>query len=107
MEAIVKLRTRGLEKGFVDGPGPRHALALHEDIQKSGDLNEFTLLTRTVGIFGSMMEMGTAFHLLKKGKIPSPFPHKPDGVEEMKRIYQLLEETPVDVETKAKEVVPE
>ncbi|MBF0182922.1 MAG: succinate dehydrogenase iron-sulfur subunit [Magnetococcales bacterium] len=107
MEAIVKLRTRGMEKGFVDGPGPRHALAFHQDIQKWGDLNEFTLLQRTVGILGSIAELGTAFHLLKRGKIPSPFPHQAKGVEQLRTIYQLLEKNPIDVETKAKEVVPE
>ncbi|MBF0162528.1 MAG: 4Fe-4S dicluster domain-containing protein [Magnetococcales bacterium] len=107
MEAIVKLRTRGMAKGFVDGPGAKHALAFHQDIQKWGDLNEFTLLQRTVGILGAVAELGTAWHLLKKGKIPSPFPHKAEGVEELRRIYQLLEEHPIDVETKAKEVVPE
>ena len=107
MEAIVKLRTRGIAKGIVDGPGARHALAFHEDIQKWGDLNEFTLLQRTVGISGAITELGTAWHLLKKGKVPSPFPHTVQGVEELKKIYQLLEESPVDVETKAKEVVPE
>ncbi|MEO5363588.1 MAG: 2Fe-2S iron-sulfur cluster-binding protein [Magnetococcus sp. DMHC-8] len=107
MEAIVKLRTRGMAAGFVDGPAVKHALAFHEDIQKWGDLNEFTLLQRTVGIMGSIAELGTAWHLLKKGKIPSPFPHVAQGVEELHKIYQLLEEHPIDVETKAKEVVPE
>ena len=107
MEAIVKLRTRGLEKGFTDGPGAKHALAFHKDIQSAGDLNEFTLMVRTVGLWETLMETGTALHLAKKGKVPSPFPHKSEGLAELKKIYQLLEQTPVDVETKAKEVVPE
>ena len=107
MEAIVKLRTRGIVAGFVDSPGAKHALAFHEDIQKWGDLNEFTLLQRTVGISGAVAELGMAWHFLKKGKIPSPFPHTVQGVETLKKIYQLLEENPIDVETKAKEVLPE
>ena len=107
MEAIVKLRTRGIAAGFVQGAAAKHALAFHEDIQKWGDLNEFTLLQRTLGISGAIGELGMAWHMLKKGKIPSPFPHTAQGVEELKKIYQLLEESPVDVETKAKEVVPE
>ena len=107
MEAIVKLRTRGMEKGFLDGVGQKHALAFHEDIQKAGDLNEFTLLVRSVGIVGTMEEMGVAFHLMKKGKIPSPFPHKAEGVEELRSIFRDLEANPLDVETKAEEVVPE
>ena len=107
MEAIVKLRTRGITAGFVSGAGAKHALAFHEDIQKWGDLNEFTLLQRTVGIPGAIAELGMAWHLLKKGKIPSPFPHTVQGVEELRKIYQLLEDNPIDVETKAKEVLPE
>lgn len=107
MEAIVKLRTRSVAAGFVDSAGAKHALAFHEDIQKWGDLNEFTLLQRTLGITGAISEMGMAWHLLKKGKIPSPIPHTAQGVEELRKIYQLLQENPIDVETKAKEVVPE
>ncbi|MBF0380722.1 MAG: succinate dehydrogenase/fumarate reductase iron-sulfur subunit [Magnetococcales bacterium] len=107
MEAIVKLRTRGIDKGFIDGVGQRHALAFHEDITKSGDLNEFTLLSRSVGIMGSVAELGVAMHLLKKGKIPSPFPHKAEGIQEVRAMYQDLEANPLDVETKAAEVEPE
>ncbi|MBF0296827.1 MAG: 4Fe-4S dicluster domain-containing protein [Magnetococcales bacterium] len=107
MEAIVKLRTRSVAKGFNDGPGPKHALAFHHDIQQSGHLNEFTLMMRTVGIMGTLEELGTAFHLLKKGKVPSLFPHKSAGLAELAKIYEILEQNPLDVETKAKEVVPE
>lgn len=107
MEAIVKLRTRGMARGYIDGVGPRHALAFHEDIQKSGDLNEFTLMVRSVGIAGTIAEMGVALHLMKKGKVPSPFPHKAEGVEELRAIFRDLETNPLDVETKAEEVVPE
>ncbi|MBF0589658.1 MAG: hypothetical protein HQL53_11070, partial [Magnetococcales bacterium] len=46
-------------------------------------------------------------HMMRKGKVPSPFPHKSEGLDELKRIYEILEENPLDVETKAKEVVPE
>ncbi|GAB0056079.1 Succinate dehydrogenase iron-sulfur subunit [Candidatus Magnetaquicoccaceae bacterium FCR-1] len=107
MEAIVKLRTRGIDKGLGDGPGPKHALAFHQDIKKSGSLNEFTLMMRTVGILGTLAELDTALHLMKKGKVPSPLPHKSKGLKELAKIYEILEETPLDVETKAKEVVPE
>ncbi|MBF0611124.1 MAG: succinate dehydrogenase iron-sulfur subunit [Magnetococcales bacterium] len=107
MEAIVKLRTRGVAKGLTDSAGARHALAFHGDIQKSGSLNEFTLMFRTLGFLGSLMETDMAIHLAKKGKVPSPFPHAVDGVEELRRMYQHLEQNPLEVETKAKEAVPE
>ncbi|OSM00142.1 succinate dehydrogenase/fumarate reductase iron-sulfur subunit [Magnetofaba australis] len=101
MEAIVKLRTRAMDKGYLDSVGARHAQAFHGDIQTVGDLNEFTLLQRSVGIAGTIGAMGDALHLMKKGKIPSPFPHKAQDVEELKKIYEHLEKNPVDVETKA------
>lgn len=107
MEAIVKLRTRGVEKGFTHSAGARHALAFHEDIQKAGDLNEFWLMTKTIGFIGTLMETPIALHLAKKGKIPSPFPHKSEGLEELRKMYQFLEQHPLDVETKAKDVAPE
>ncbi|MBF0624422.1 MAG: 4Fe-4S dicluster domain-containing protein [Magnetococcales bacterium] len=107
MEAIVKLRTRGMQKGFNDGAGQRHALAFHVDIQKGGDLNEFTLMMRTLGLGGTLKETGAALHLMKKGKIPSPFPHKAQGFEELKKVYDILERNPLDVETKAADIVPE
>ena len=107
MEAIVKLRTRGLDKGFVDGPGQRHALAFHGDIQKHGPLNEFMLMPKTLGWIGTFMETPAALHLMKKGKIPTPIPHKSEGLEEVKRLYDILEKNPLDVETKAEDVEPE
>ncbi|MBF0142263.1 MAG: succinate dehydrogenase/fumarate reductase iron-sulfur subunit [Magnetococcales bacterium] len=107
MEAIVKLRTRGLEKGLRSGVGARHALAFHEDIQQNGDLNEFTLMMRSVGLGGTLAELGSALHLMKKGKIPSPFPHKAEKLGELRKIYDILEKNPLDVETKAAEIVPE
>ncbi|MEO5363263.1 MAG: 2Fe-2S iron-sulfur cluster-binding protein [Magnetococcus sp. DMHC-8] len=107
MEAIVKLRTRAVAGGVTDSPGARHALAFHDDIRRSGQLNEFTLMMRTLGIWGSLMETGMALHLAKKGKIPSPFPHGVEGVEELRRMYDHLEQFPINVETKAKEAVPE
>ncbi|MEO5353013.1 MAG: succinate dehydrogenase iron-sulfur subunit [Magnetococcus sp. XQGC-1] len=107
MEAIVKLRTRGMNSGFVQSAAVRHALAFHEDILNRGTLNEFTLLQRTAGVMGIIGELDMVWHLLKKGKIPSPLPHAIQGVEELRKIYLLLEESPIDVETKAKEIVPE
>ncbi|MEO5349502.1 MAG: succinate dehydrogenase/fumarate reductase iron-sulfur subunit [Magnetococcus sp. YQC-3] len=107
MEAIVKLRSRAVAMGMTDSAAARHALAYHTDIRRSGQLNEFTLILRTLGVWGSLMESGLAIHLAKKGKIPSPFPHTVAGVEELRQMYEYLERFPLDVETKAKEAVPE
>lgn len=107
MEAIVKLRTRGIQRKFTDSAGARHALAFRGDIQSSGDLNEFLLLQRTVGIMGTLAELPVALHLAKKQKIPSPFPHKAKGIKELRKMYEYLQYHPLDVETKAEDVEPE
>ncbi|MBF0459871.1 MAG: 4Fe-4S dicluster domain-containing protein [Magnetococcales bacterium] len=107
MEAIVKLRTRAMARGYTGSAGAKHALAFHEDIRRGGHLNEFTLMMRTLGIWETLKETGTALHLAKKGKVPSPFPHTVAGVEELRRMYDHLEQFPIEVETKAKEAVPE
>nr|CRH07193.1 Succinate dehydrogenase subunit B [Candidatus Magnetococcus massalia] len=107
MEAIVKLRTRAMDQGETNSPGAKHAQAFHGDIVKNGNLNEAFLLHRTLGVMGSIGEMGAALHLLRKGKIPSPFPHRIENLDEVKAIYDHLEKNPLDVETKAQPADPE
>ncbi|ABK42955.1 succinate dehydrogenase subunit B [Magnetococcus marinus MC-1] len=107
MEAIVKLRTRAMDAGNVSGYGAKHAQAFHGDITSNGSLNEAFILNRTLGVLGALGEMGAALHLAKKGKIPSPFPHKIANLGEVQAIYDALEKNPLDVETKAENAVPE
>ena len=105
MEAIVKLRTRAMHAGVTDNKGARHALAFKGDLSRWGVLNEPMLLVKTYG-FNVIKEVGTALHLAKKGKIPSPLPHKVEGLDEIKAIYKELENNPIDVETKAEDSGP-
>ena len=106
MEAIVKLRTRAIHAGITDNKGARHALAFKGDIARWGLLNEPLLITRTFGVLGAVGQMGTALHLLKKGKVPSPIPEKMGKLDEIEAIYKELEENPIDVETKAEDSGP-
>lgn len=106
MEAIVKLRTRAIAAGVTDNPGARHAIGFKNDIAKSGMLNEPLLLLKTVGIVGAFGQIGNAIHLAKKGKIPSPFPHKVDDVDEVERMFKELDENPIEVETKQEDTGP-
>ncbi len=105
MEAIVKLRTRAIAADITNNKGARHALAFKADIAHWGVLNEPMLLVKT---FGSEVvnHIGTAMHLLKKAKLPSIIPHKVDGLDEIKKIYEELEKNPIDVETKAEDSGP-
>lgn len=100
MEAIGKLRTRAIESGVTNNRGARHAVAFKDDIETYGTLNEVTLLLKTVGPLGAIAQLPNALHLAKKGKIPSPIPHKVEGLDEVSAIYKELEENPIEVETK-------
>lgn len=106
MEAIVKLRTRAMDAGITDNAGARHAIAFKNDIASSGMLNEVTLLLKTLGPIGALGVAGDAINLVKKGKIPSPFPHTVDNVEEIQAIYYELEANPIEVETKEEDKGP-
>ena len=105
MEAIVKLRTRAMKAGVTDNAGARHAMAFKSDIARWGLLNEPLLLLKTLGlnVFG---QMGNALHLLKAYKVPSPIPHKAEGLDEIRKIYAELAKNPIDVETRAEDSGP-
>lgn len=105
MEAIVKLRTRALNNGVTNNAGARHALAFKGDIRRWGLLNEPLLLIKTLGlrIFG---QLGNALHLAKKGKVPSPLPHKTENLNEVDAIFDQLKKNPINVETRAEDTGP-
>ena len=107
MEAIVKLRTRAIAAGVTNNPGARHAIAFKDDIKNFGVLNEATLLVKTVGIAGMFKQAGNALNLIKKGKVPHPYPvGHVGGLDEVKKIYAELEKNPIDVETRAVDTGP-
>ncbi|MAI07383.1 MAG: succinate dehydrogenase [Magnetococcales bacterium] len=106
MEAITKLRTRAMEAGVTDNPGAKHAIAFKNDIAKAGMLNEPMLLLKTLGVSGAIGQLGNALHLAKKGKIPSIFPHKVEGVQEVENIFKELDANPIEVETKQEDTGP-
>ncbi|PIZ30344.1 MAG: hypothetical protein COY40_04890 [Alphaproteobacteria bacterium CG_4_10_14_0_8_um_filter_53_9] len=107
MEAIVKLRTLAMEKGVRGNKGARHAMSFKDDIATWGVLNEPFMLLKTLR-FEVITQTGNALNLIKKGKIPNPFPfeHKVEGLDEVRRIYAELEKNPLDVTTKAADSGP-
>lgn len=108
MEAIVKLRGKAIDHGVTNNSGARHALSFKKDIASWGLLNEPFMMLRTKGLFGSLGQLGNAFNLFKKGKIPNPLPfdHKVKGLDEVKAIYKELEKNPISVETRAEDSGP-
>lgn len=108
MEAIVKLRSLAMQAGIKGNAGARHAQVFKADIANWGVLNEAFMLLKTKGIVGTLGQISNALNLVKKGKIPEPFPysHKVEGLDEIKAIYKELEENPISVETKAEDSGP-
>lgn len=107
MEAIVKLRGLSMDKGITNNRGARHAMAFKKDMATWGVLNEPFMLLKTLR-FEVVSQAGNALNLVKKGKIPNPFPfdHKVERLEEVKKIYEELEKNPLDVTTKAADSGP-
>jgi succinate dehydrogenase / fumarate reductase iron-sulfur subunit len=108
MEAIVKLRTRAIQNPNVPAnAGERHARVFKKDIATWGILNEPFMLLKTLHV-GVLGQLGNALNLAKKGKIPNPFPvdHKVEGLDEVQKIYDILQQNPIDVETKAEDTGP-
>jgi succinate dehydrogenase / fumarate reductase iron-sulfur subunit len=105
MEAIVKLRSRAIAAGVTNNAGARHAIAFKNDIKNGGLLNEPLLLLKTLH-FGVLGQLGNALNLVKKGKIPSPLPHKVERVDEVARMFAELDKNPINVETRKEDTGP-
>lgn len=108
MEAIVKLRSLTMQARVgINNPGARHAMLFKKDLEKWGILNEAFMLIKTLhfGVFG---QIGNALNLVKRGKIPNPFPfhEKPKNLHEVSAIYKELAAHPLDVQTKAADSGP-
>lgn len=105
MEAIVKLRSRAIAKGVTNNAGARHAMAFKNDIKTGGLLNEPMLILKTLHL-GVVGQIGNALNLAKKGKIPSPMPHKVERVDEVARMFDELDKNPINVETRKEDTGP-
>ncbi|MBO8168731.1 MAG: succinate dehydrogenase/fumarate reductase iron-sulfur subunit [Thermoanaerobacteraceae bacterium] len=91
-EHINGLRKESMKMGHRDNKGARHAYAFHDDIQKTGRLNEMTLPIKTEGLVSTMGRIPFALRLLKKGKIkPFNMPKPVNGIEQVRTIYRLAQ----------------
>ena len=105
MEAIVKLRTRAMAAGVDNNPGARHAMAFKNDIANHGQLNEPMLVVKTLQL-GVLGQVGNILNMVKKGKVPEFMPHKIERVDEVKKIFEALDENPISVERRAEDKGP-
>ena len=89
-DAIAKLGAEAMKEGIDSDMGARHAKWFVTSAKTTGWLRETELVPKTQGVARSLKEIGFAMSLLKKGKVPPPFPpHVAKHVEEARRLHEL------------------
>ena len=90
-DAIAKLGAEAMREGIDSDMGAKHAKWFVTSAKTTGWLRETELVPKTQGITKSVKEVKFAMGLLKKGKVPPPFPpHVAKHVEESRALYDLV-----------------
>ncbi|GIU94440.1 MAG: succinate dehydrogenase iron-sulfur subunit [Gaiellaceae bacterium] len=91
-DAIAKLGAEAMREGIDSDMGARHAKWFVTSAKTTGWLRETELVPKTQGVVRSLKEIGFAMSLLRRGKVPPPFPpHVAKDVDEARQLYELVE----------------
>lgn len=91
-DAIEKLGGVAFQEGVTRDKGARHAKAFLISMRTGGKLNE-TLLVPYTDPIGAQLDMPFALQMLRKGKAPSPIPHRIKKLNEVKSLMRNVKET--------------
>jgi succinate dehydrogenase / fumarate reductase iron-sulfur subunit len=92
-DAIEKLGGIAFQEGITWGDGgARHAKAFLISMRTGGKLNE-SLLVPFSSPLGAALDLPFAMRMLRKGKAPSPIPHKIKKLDEVKKLMKNVKET--------------
>jgi succinate dehydrogenase / fumarate reductase iron-sulfur subunit len=92
-DAIAKLGAEAMKNGIDRDMGARHAKWFVTSAKTTGWLRETELVPKTQGVVASIKEVKFALGLLRKGKVPPPFPpHVAADVDESRGLYELVKE---------------
>ena len=94
MDRIMALRDKAMEAGYTNTNGARHAEAFTTSIEHSGWLDEFRLPIKTFGITNvkEMFKLArVGLRAQRAGKVPPIFHKSIPGVENVKRIFEKVE----------------
>jgi succinate dehydrogenase / fumarate reductase iron-sulfur subunit len=92
-DAIAKLGAESIKQGIDHDWGAKHAKWFVRSAETTGWLRETELVPKTQGIVSAIKESGFALKLLRRGKVPSPFPpHVADKVKEARALRELVKE---------------
>lgn len=92
LDQIEKIREEAVKAGIVNNKGVRHIMAFKSDIRSHGKLNETTMPLKTVGVLRSLGMIPMALRMQMKGKVPFPIMKNIEGIEEVDKIYKIIEE---------------
>ena len=92
-DAIAKLGAESIKQGIDHDMGAKHAKWFVRSAKTTGWLRETELVPKTQGVVTAIKQTKFALGLLKKGKVPPPFPpHVAEGVSEARALYDLVKE---------------
>jgi succinate dehydrogenase / fumarate reductase iron-sulfur subunit len=91
-DAIEKLGGVAFQEGVTRDKGARHAKAFLISMRTGGKLNE-TLLVPYTDPIGAQLDVPFALQMLRKGKAPSPIPHRIKKLNEVKSLMKNVKET--------------
>jgi succinate dehydrogenase / fumarate reductase iron-sulfur subunit len=92
-DAIAKLGAESVRLGIDRDMGAKHAKWFVTSAKTTGWLRETELVPKTQGIVSAIKQTKFALSLLKKGKVPPPFPpHVAEDVKESRRLYEIVHE---------------
>jgi heterodisulfide reductase subunit C len=86
-DVITAVRDIALKRGYKGTEGARHTLAFMTSIASKGKLNEAMLPLRTLHL-SAVKLLPYAARMLAKGKVPSPFLGKIEGIEEVRALVE-------------------
>ena len=90
MDAIMYMREKSIEAG-IPSQGAKHALAFYETVIESGKLNEFKTANKSLGLAGMASQGGIVAKVLLRGKTPDVRKRPIKGIEEVRKLEQLVE----------------
>jgi succinate dehydrogenase / fumarate reductase iron-sulfur subunit len=84
------MREKAIELG-IRSQGAKHALAFYETVLESGKLNEFKTANKSLGLAGLAAQGSIAAKVLLHGKTPDLRKKPIKGIEEVRKLEQLVE----------------
>ncbi len=96
MDRIMAMRDQAINAGLHNTNGARHTEAFAQSVEQTGKLDELTLVPKSLGLTNLPALINyapVALQALTHGKMP-PLTHKKiDGIENVRRLFEKVDET--------------